>query len=378
MKHKNILLIGVLPPPINGQTLDFQSLTNGLDTKVLTLSGMKAKNFKIKTTKILIYLRLLLRLVGIISFKKYVVYHTLSQSKEGFMRDFPIVFISKLFGCKVIGHIHGGNYDGFYRKQNTFFQSLIRKMLIQMDSMIVLSENMKKMFDFVPEICFKIKVVNNGLPWYFEGNLLKTKSLPQKIQEPIKILFLSNLIESKGYLEVLETTEILANRYGYNVQTDFCGEFVHYADAQRFNNLVDAKRHFFDFITKNKLQNHVNYHGVVTGDKKKQLLEEAHFFILPTNYINEGQPISIIEAMAYRCVVLTTHYRGISEMISSNESGVYVDFGSPESFASEVKKLIENPAEFAKISANGHQVFQEKFTKEKHLRALINEIKRHQ
>jgi glycosyltransferase involved in cell wall biosynthesis len=378
MKHKNIILIGVLPPPINGQTLAFQSLTNELNVKTLALSGMKAKNFKIKSTKILIYLRLLLRLVGIISFKKYVVYLTLSQSKEGFMRDFPIVFISKLFGCKVIGHIHGGNYDGFYRNQNTFFQSLIRKMLIQIDSMIVLSENMKKMFDFVPEIQPKIKVVNNGLPFSFEDNLLKIKSLPQKNQEPIKILFLSNLIESKGYLDVLEATEILVNRYGYNVQTDFCGDFVHYTDARRFDDLADAKHYFFDFISKNNLQNHINYHGVVTGEEKKQLLEEAHFFILPTNYINEGQPISIIEAMAYRCVVLTTHYRGISEMITPNESGVYIDFGSPQSIASEVQKLIKKPSEFQRISEGGHQVFQERFTKEKHLRALINEIKRHQ
>jgi glycosyltransferase involved in cell wall biosynthesis len=81
--------------------------------------------------------------------------------------------------------------------------------------------------------------------------------------------------------------------------------------------------------------------------------------------------------MAYRCVILATNYRGISEMITPNESGIYVDFGNPESIALEVQKLIQNPAEFARISANGHQVFQENFTKEKHLTALIDEIKRH-
>jgi glycosyltransferase involved in cell wall biosynthesis len=378
MNQNNILLIGVLPSPVNGQTIAFQSLTSEFDAQTLILSGIREGNFKEKLTKRLIYLRLLFQFISIVSLQKYTVYHTLSQSKKGFMRDFPIVFISKLFGSKVIGHIHGGNYDGFYKNQTPFFQTLISKMLIQMDSVIILSENMKKMFDFVPEIQPKIKVVNNGLPFRLEDNLLKIKSLPQKNQEPIKILFLSNLIESKGYLDVLEATEILVNRYGYNVQTDFCGDFVHYTDARRFDDLADAKHYFFDFISKNNLQNHINYHGVVTGEKKKQLLEEAHFFILPTNYINEGQPISIIEAMAYRCVILTTHYRGISEMISSNESGVYIDFGSPESIASGVKKLIENPSEFQRISEGGHQVFQEKFTKEKHLRALINEIKRHQ
>lgn len=377
MNQRKIILIGVLPLPVNGQTLAFQSLTSELKVKTLTLSGVKDENFKIKVTKICIFFRLLIQLIRIISFKKYVVYLTPSQSKKGFMRDFPIVFISKLFGCKVIGHIHGGNYDGFYHKQNALFQTLIRKMLIKMDAVIVLSENMKKMLDFTPEIQAKIKVINNGLPFNFEGNLLNNKYLPLNNQEPIKILFLSNLIESKGYLDVLEATEMLVNRYEYNVQMDFCGEFVHYNDARRFHKMIDAKSYFFDFIQKNKLQNHVNYHGVVTGEKKKQLLEEAHFFILPTNYINEGQPISIIEAMAYRCVVIATNYRGISEMITSNESGIYVDFGSPESITSEIQKLIKNPSEFQRISEGGHQVFQETFTKEKHLKALIDEIISH-
>jgi glycosyltransferase involved in cell wall biosynthesis len=377
MNQNNILLIGVLPSPVNGQTIAFQALTSEFNAQTLILSGIREGNFKEKLTKRFIYLRLLFQFISIISVNKYAVYHTLSQSKKGFMRDFPIVFISKLLGSKVIGHIHGGNYDGFYQNQTIFFQRLIRKMLFQVDSVIVLSENMKKMFDFIPEIQPKIKVVNNGLPFSFEDNLLKIKCLPQNNQKPIKILFLSNLIESKGYLDVLEATEILVNRYGYNIQADFCGAFVHYNDARRFDNLADSKRYFFDFISKHHLQNNVNYHGVVTGEKKMQLLEEAHFFILPTNYINEGQPISIIEAMAYGCVILATPFRGISEMIIPNESGIYVDFRKPESIATEVKKLIENPAEFTRISANGHQVFQENFTKEKHLRALIEEIKRH-
>lgn len=373
MIKKNILFIGILPPPINGQTIAFQVLVDELHVEVLTLSGKRNAIF----SKLFIYVGLLFRLISKLVLRKYVVYHAVSQSKGGFMRDFPIVFLSKILGSKIIIHIHGGNYDGFYQAQKPFIQKQIRQMLMQTDSIIVLSENMKKMFDFDCKLFQKLKVVKNGLPWNIESNDLKVKELPANNNSPIKIIFLSNLIESKGYIDVLEATALLVNEYGYNVETDFCGEFIQYHDAQRFATLSEAKQYFYEFVTKNNLENLVNYHGIVEAEKKKELLKEAHFFVLPTNYINEGQPISIIEAMAYSCVVLTTDYRGISEMINNYSSGVYVKFNNSSTIAFEIHKLIQNPSEFQRISNNAYQNYLENFTKEIHLKSLFNKIDSH-
>lgn len=371
MIKKNILLIGILPPPINGQTIAFQVLVDELNVEVLTLYGKRNAIF----SKIFIYVGLLFQLIFKLILRKYVVYHAVSQSKEGFIRDFPIVLLSKILGSKIIIHIHGGNYDGFYQAQKPFIQKQIWQMLMHTDSIIVLSESMKKMFDFEPQLHHKLKVVKNGLPWNIERNDLKIKELPHNNDLPIKIIFLSNLIESKGYLDVLEATSILVNEYGYNVKTDFCGEFIQYHDAQRFATLSEAKQYFYEFISKNNLKNCVNYHGIVDVEKKKKLLKEAHFFVLPTNYINEGQPISIIEAMAHSCVVLTTNYRGISEMTTAYDSGIYVEYNNPSAIAFEIYNLIQNPAEYKRISSNGQQNYLENFTKEIHLNTLINEIK---
>ena len=373
MIKNNILLIGILPPPINGQTVAFQALVDEMNVETLTLSGKRNATFN----KILIYFGLLFRLIFKLILRKYVVYHTISQSKEGFTRDFPIVILAKILGSRIIVHIHGGNYDGFYQAQKPFIQRKIRQMLMQSDSIIVLSESMKNMFDFEPQLFSKISVVKNGLPWSIEDNSLKIKKLSTINGSSIKIIFLSNLIESKGYLDVLEATSLLVNEYGYNIIADFCGEFIHYYDAKRFTSLSKAKAYFYAFIAKNKLENHVNYHGIVEVEKKKELLNEAHFFVLPTNYINEGQPISIIEAMAYGCVVLTTDYRGISDMITIYESGVYVKYNNPKEIAFEIHNLIQYPTEYQRISKNAHQNYLENYTKDIHLKTLINEIERH-
>ena len=377
MNKRKILLIGIFPPPINGQSIAFQALADEMKVETLIISGKRNMNVWIIFGKIFNYCSLLFRLIFKIIFGKYVVYLTISQSKEGFLRDFPIVFISKILGSKVVVHIHGGNYDGFYHSQKPFTQKQIRRMLSATDSIIILSKSLSKMFDITPELEPKIKIVQNGLPWDYEDNSLDFKKLPIDSESPIKIIFLSNLIESKGYLDVLEATSLLVNQYSYNIKVDFCGEFIHYDDAKRFTTLSKAKHYFYKFITKNNLENHVQYHGIIGIEKKKELLKETHFFVLPTNYINEGQPISIIEAMAYGCVILTTDYRGISKMITSYQSGVYVKFNNPKEIAFEIHNLIQHPSEFERISKNTYQNYLKNYTKEIHLNTLINEIKNH-
>lgn len=374
MNKRRILLIGILPPPINGQSIAFQALANELDAEVLIISGQRNTHISVTLAKIFNFFGILFRLIAKLLFRKYVVYHTISQSKEGFLRDFLIAIISKIFGNKVIVHIHGGNYDGFYQAQKPFIQKQINRMLTSVDSILVLSESLTKMFDFNPKLKKKIKIVQNGLAWNFDKTQTNHKELPISEDSPIKIIFLSNLIESKGYLDVLEATSILVNENGYNIEANFCGEFIHYDDAKRFATLSEAKDYFYAFIAKNNLENHVNYHGIVGLEKKQELLKEAHFFVLPTNYINEGQPISIIEAMAYSCVVLTTDYRGISDLITIYQSGVYVRFNNPKEIAFEIRNLIQYPTEFQRITKNAHQNYLQNFTKEKHLRTLINEI----
>ncbi|WP_416876485.1 glycosyltransferase, partial [Kitasatospora sp. SC0581] len=72
---------------------------------------------------------------------------------------------------------------------------------------------------------------------------------------------------------------------------------------------------FLKYIKENNLNN-VKYYGVVDGNQKKALFVKSDIFILPTYYHIEGQPISLIEAMANGLTVITTNHAGIPDIVS--------------------------------------------------------------
>ena len=45
-------------------------------------------------------------------------------------------------------------------------------------------------------------------------------------------------------------------------------------------------------------------------------------FILPTRYPNEGQPISILEAMGNAMFIITTDHAGIPDVVQDGKNGV--------------------------------------------------------
>ena len=78
------------------------------------------------------------------------------------------------------------------------------------------------------------------------------------------------------------------------------------------------------------LSENVEYRGVVHGDEKIDLFSEASLFILPTNYNNEGQPVSIIEAISFGLPIISTQYRAIPDMLTEGLNGFFVDYSAPD------------------------------------------------
>ena len=242
-----------------------------------------------------------------------------------------------------------------------------------MDNILVLGENLRSMFDFEKQLQDKVHVVYNGLPFKlddkYEG---KPKNLPIEGKYPLKLLYLSNLIESKGYLDLLEAMNILVNHLHLRVECHFCGEFLsNPADDELVKSSSHGKKLFFNYINKHNLEDNVFFHGSIRGEEKIKMLNDSHFFILPTNYNIEGQPVSIIEAIAYGCVVISTNYRAIPDLVIEGKTGYFVPYKDPGYMAELIYNLISDPIKYHYLSNESIKHFNKNFTQERHLERLI-------
>ena len=93
---------------------------------------------------------------------------------------------------------------------------------------------------------------------------------------------------------------------------DFAGKF--FEDSE--------KTYFESYVKDNKLEEYVTYHSIVGGEAKRSLLKECYIFALPTRYPNEGQPISILEAMGNGMFIITTDHAGIPDIVEDGVNGV--------------------------------------------------------
>lgn len=284
-----------------------------------------------------------------------VVYITTSQSKNGFLRDNAIISMCKWFNIPVIAHQYGANYHQLLDALGESGTEKLKKMMGYVSTIIVEGEYMKEQFSFLPDYQRKVKPIPNGLP--IEGKHARiAKSFDGS--RPFVMFYLSNLIWSKGYFDVLNAVDILVNREHFNVKCVFAGKFMASHDDERPG--IANKEDFDKFVVEHGLTDKVEYHPGLYGDEKDKYFHESNVFLLPSYYINEGQPVSIIEAMAYGCVPLVTEYRHIPMMVN-DKNGCFVRPKDAEDISMKVRYLMEHPDEYATKSRQSIVDYQEKY-----------------
>jgi glycosyltransferase involved in cell wall biosynthesis len=337
-----------MPPVITGQSLVTECLYNILkkhhaDIQLITLDEVN----KGIISKFIKHVFFVTKVAFVVLKSDSVVYLPGARSTLGFFRNAYVIILSKLFNHKIVVHFHCGDYNEFILEKGPLFVLITKWIFRKIDYLIILSETLSKNYDLLYNDNMKVVVIPNGIS--IDVNL--KKSIFQS--GDINILFLSNLIESKGYLDLLEAIRILVNEYGLvNIRCNFCGNFLESSDDQIFKNKVQALKYFNAFIQKNNLTQNVLYKGLVSGLDKSIMLENSDIFILPTYYSTEAQPFSILEAMSYGKVVIATAHRAIPDMIIDNHSGILIPSKSPQSIANAVIRTINNKKLQQKLSEN--------------------------
>ncbi len=281
-----------------------------------------------------------------------MVYIPISQTTKGYLRDSIFIFISKLFRRKVVCHLRGGNFKNWYDSARLLTQWFVRKVHSLVDGQIVLGEKLIGIFEgIIPKE--KIFVVPNGRNYCFESEKLR-KYENEQGKNNVSILYLSNLIETKGYRDVLHSVKGVAESHRNSIYF-FAGSWMN--DEDRIKNEK--------YIEREGIGNHVNFVGLVTGEQKTYLLEKADIFVYPTYYPPEGHPWVIVEAMAAGLPIISTDQGAITESVIDGVNGFIVEKQNPKQIAEKVKLLIVKPELRIKMGKESKRLYEEEFTEER-------------
>jgi len=361
-----LLAVGPLPPPVNGLSKAFAFVVEGMsqrgwiiDTVDLAdrTKGRVGSSFSWgRFGAVLAVLSRVIRRAR----RADVVYLTISQSRLGFAKDMVAIRYATRLGRPVVVHMHGGNFGGFYRSLTAPEQHLVKGTLDRLAAIVVLTDSLKRDFSMTNGWAERTVAIANtcDVP-------------PGGVRRPpsgtLRLLFLSALILTKGYPEAIAAAaEIARRRPDLRVTIDIAGGLVPDRDFPGPEAQREDLRQRIGAMPSNAS---AVVHGEVDGARKQALLAGADVFLLPTRYVNEGQPISIIEALTAGLPVVATDWRGIRETLPPVMHELLVPAPDAGAIADRLERLVTDPLTYEAMS-RAATVHAELFRPERHLQAL--------
>ena len=361
MKRK-ILMILHLPPPVHGAAMvgkfihDSREINDKYECRYLNLSTSKKLDEigKVSLGK-LKYLFNLFRDVrkSQDEFRPDYVYVTASAAGKGFIKDFFLVRMIKRAGFPVVVHFHNKGVAGYK-------DSLHRRLYRSFFNGIKVIQISSKLYPDIESYVSPENVI-------FCPNGVADPGVTQHKDNLVPhILFLSNLIESKGILVLLDACRLLHER-GCQFVLDIAGGESKEISAERLKNEINAR----------DLAGVSNYHGRVLGQEKEEIFNMADVFAFPTFYPNETFGLVAVEAMAHSLPVVSSDEGSLSEIVRDGETGFVVERKNPDALADALGKLLTDSPMRREMGEKGRERFLSYYTLEsfeQRFMTILNDI----
>jgi glycosyltransferase involved in cell wall biosynthesis len=327
-----VLFFGPYPKPFTGQSISFKEVFNNYNGDKILFNTTIFEEIRFLNS---MYCLLALPLIFI--FNKFDrVYFTCSRSFLGFIKDFQLLLLCKLFQKKVVNHLHGNDFYEFYTK-SIFLKVLINWSYSHITTSVVLFPDMRKHFLVFPRM--KLLVVPNSYSLEYENIEIDFSKKARQI------LFLSNIMESKGIIVFLRSVEVILANYD-DVIVKIAGKYM----QDEFSNESEIMNKFKQIYSplKSIYPERIFYLGSITGDLKTDVLKESSIFVLPTFYKAEAFPISIIEAMFFGNAIITTDYNYLCNIVRP-KNGFLVNVNSVNDLVEKMSIILTDKERLLRI-----------------------------
>ena len=359
-------IVGRFPPPVDGQTLATELVAELLEgaREVRRFNTQKSTRDPLGRVdgvgagRVAYFLRRrrALREALAAAPEAPVLWHSISPGRVGHWRDAIATLPAFAPGQPVAAVLHRSGFGDLFRSPLT--APTARRVVERVDRFVIQSRSLAAACapHVPPE---KVVLIPNTLdaaitPPPEAVERARAERLARRATHgPLRLLYLSQLLPTKGYREVLEAVALL-RAGGVDVRADFVGGWNAEADRDAF----DA------FVRQHGLEGAVTAHGSIADRARAQaFFLSADVFLLPTYYPPETQPKAILEALAAGTPVVVTEHASIPEMVRGGREARFVAKRSPEAVAGAVRALADTDA-WREASRDARERFESTFAPE--------------
>ena len=355
------LFILHLPPPVHGASrvgsfLRGSELVNGLfEARYVNLSASSTLGQigRFSWEKIRSFSRMRREVrQAMDGWKPDLVYMTPSSTMPALLKDALLARMIRRERCPIVLHFHN---KGVASRQDRFVDDRLYRLLFRDASVILLS---RLLYPDIRKYVLleRVSFCPNGV------------SVPEISHRPgpvPRILFLSNMIRSKGVSILIDACRRLKER-----GVAFKCSLVVALSADYPGDSLTAE------IREKGLESHITFEGPRYGNEKWEAFSEADVFAFPTFYPNECFPLVVLEAMGAGLPVVTTEEGALPEMVRDGVDGVICPREDTAALADALGRLLTDPALRTRMGESGKSRYECLYTLERFERSIVDILKR--
>jgi glycosyltransferase involved in cell wall biosynthesis len=324
--------------PVLARRVDLLYLPT-VENRPLSESGrISARNVAVALSQYARFLR------AVVRFRPRII-HLHTSRDIAWLKDTFFVLAGRVCRCRVVLHMHGGNFLEIYDGSTRLMRGYTRWVLTLTDKVIELSEERaKRLTRVIPgehvvvlRNCVDTSAFAPRQPGQFSNPERPLQRSSPQGQRGTRVLFLGVVGPSKGTFDLLEAAARLRPNGTSSSEESSPLELWVAGPEERAGDLARVCARAQEL----GLADMCHLPGVVRGASKTQLLQGSDLFTLPSYH--EGLPMAILEAMATGLPVVATHVGGIPELVQDGYNGYLIRPGDVEALAEKLNLLARDP-----------------------------------
>ena len=273
----------------------------------------------------------------------------------------------------IVHTFHGHVFHSYFNPVKTkVFINTERYLAKKSDAIIAISDQQKvelvHQFKIAPEDKFHVIPLGFDLDRFQKDNEEKRKKFRAEFNinnETIAIGIIGRLVPVKNHYLFIKAIRQVLDKSNKPIKALIIGDGETRADLENI-----AKEVGIPFSTENDRQ---HPHPLVFTSWRSDIdVINAGLDIVCLTSVNEGTPVSLIEAQASNKAIVSTRVGGIADIVIEGETALLADVNDSQSFCDHLLKLVEDDELRSRMGHNSSKHVLQKFSYQR----LMNDMSR--